>query len=532
VRAFVLAAVCALLAPSAARAGVTLVQRELPVGSRSLAAAEAPARFDLVGLHWRGSGTVRFRTRSVGGRWSAWHVAAPEREDGPDAASAEARRTAGWHLGNPFWAGPSDRIEYRATGRIERLRGEFVSSPVEEIPLRSTAVAGSPPILSRFAWGALEGIRRNHPIYASAIRLAVVHHTAGTNSYSRAESAAIVRGIEVYHVRGNGWNDIGYNFLVDKYGQVFEGRYGGMQRNVVGAHAEGFNTGSVGVALLGTYDSVDPSPAATTSLEHLIAWRLDLAHVDPVSTLTYISGGNPRFPAGVPVFLRAVSGHRDTGFTSCPGNALYRRLNAIGAAAERAGLPKLWSPRVTGAPGKRVRFTARLSQRLPWTVSVSAAGSRVASGAGDSAAVDWTWDARSAPHRRYGYSIAAPGVRGVRGTVGSPVTTSPPPPPTKPPPVVANLSVDSPILTPNGDGDADIATVTYTLGEPGLVTATLNDAFGTTVTTFVSVHQPAGKQLFTLVPVGVAAGDYTLTVSVKGDDGRTATVSTGISIIL
>jgi hypothetical protein len=532
VRAIAFAAACALLVPAAARAGVKLVQRDLPVGSRSLAAVQAPARFDLVGLHWRGSGTVRFRTQSLSGRWSAWHAAAPEAEDAPDAGSVETRRTAGWHLGSPFWAGPSKRIEYRTSPGIRRLRGEFVSSPVEEIPPRTTAVAGSPPILSRLAWGALEGIRRSHPFYAPALRLAVVHHTAGTNSYSRAESAAIVRGIEVYHVKGNGWNDIGYNFLVDKYGQVFEGRYGGMERNVIGAHAEGFNTGSAGVALIGTYDSVDPSAAATASLERLIAWRLDLAHVDPVSTLTYISNGNPRYPAGVPVFLRAVSGHRDTGFTSCPGNALYRRLNTIGATAERTGLPKLWTPHVTGAPGKRVRFTARLSQRLPWTVSVSAAGSRVASGAGDSAAVAWTWDARLAPRRRYGYAIAAPGVRGVRGTIGSPVTTSPPPPPTKPPPVIANLSVDSQILTPNGDGDADIATATYALGEPAFVTATLTDPLGAVVTTFVSVHQPAGKQSLTLVPVGIAPGDYTLTVSATGDDGRTATVSTGISIIL
>ena len=70
---------------------------------------------------------------------------------------------------------------------------------------------------------------------------AVVHHTAGSNSYTAAQSAAIVRAIELYHVKGNGWNDIGYNFLVDKYGQVFEGRIGGIERNVVGAHAEGFN---------------------------------------------------------------------------------------------------------------------------------------------------------------------------------------------------------------------------------------------------------------------------------------------------
>ena len=129
-------------------------------------------------------------------------------------------------------------------------------------------------------------------------------------------------------MKGNGWNDIGYNFLVDRFGQVFEGRYGGIERNVVGAHAEGFNTGSVGVSLLGEYSSLAVSQKARDALAALLAWRLDIAHVDPASTLSFISGGNARFPAGLPVFLRTVSGHRDAGFTDCPGNQLYGLLTA------------------------------------------------------------------------------------------------------------------------------------------------------------------------------------------------------------
>src|SRR5581483_1690954 len=107
-------------------------------------------------------------------------------------------------------------------------------------------------------------------------------------------SAAIVRGIELYHVRANGWNDIGYNFLVDRYGQIFEGRAGGVDRNVIGAHAEGFNTGSVGVAVLGNYSSASLTPAAERSLVKLLAWRLDVAHVDPLGVVTRLSGGNAK----------------------------------------------------------------------------------------------------------------------------------------------------------------------------------------------------------------------------------------------
>ncbi|HWG56857.1 MAG TPA: peptidoglycan recognition protein, partial [Gaiellaceae bacterium] len=311
-----------LLAPASARADdATIESRDVPLaGHRALAAAAAPPeRFNLVGLHWRGTGSVQFRTRSFAGRWSGWQDAAPEAEDRPDVGTAERARMRRWRLGNPWWVGPSNRIEYRTRGVVTQLRAWFVWSPVASVPVRRLQRAASPPIVPRLAWKADETIRRGAPTYAPAVRYSVVHHTAGSNNYTAAQSAAIVKAIQVYHVKGNGWNDIGYNFLVDKYGQVFEGRYGGITRPVVGAHAEGFNTGSVGVAVLGEYSSLAITPKARDALARLLAWRLDLAHVDPLSTLSVPSGGNKRFPSGVPVFLRTVSGHRDTGFTDCPG---------------------------------------------------------------------------------------------------------------------------------------------------------------------------------------------------------------------
>src|SRR5512132_3467063 len=97
--------------------------REVPLrGGRTLAAATP--RFDMVGLHWRGSGSVEFRTRSVAGRWSAWEPAAPEAEDLPNGPPGP------WRLGNPYWTGPSDRIQYRLHGTVRRLRAFYVRSPV------------------------------------------------------------------------------------------------------------------------------------------------------------------------------------------------------------------------------------------------------------------------------------------------------------------------------------------------------------------------------------------------------------------
>ena len=137
--------------------------------------------------------------------------------------------------------------------------------------MRKLSIAGSPAIIPRSGWQADETIRRAPPQYAGTLSFALVHHTVNTNDYSPEQSAAIVRGIEIYHVKGNGWNDIGYNFLVDRYGQVFEGRYGGVDKNVIGAHSQGFNTGSVGVAVIGTFDKTGIPPAARTALEQLLA---------------------------------------------------------------------------------------------------------------------------------------------------------------------------------------------------------------------------------------------------------------------
>jgi len=503
-----------LATPAAALGGVSLVVRDVPLhGERTLAAATP--QFDLVGLHWRGTGTVQFRTHSFEGRWSAWLRADPEGEDLPNVGSPEARASKGWRLGNPYWTGTSDRIEYRLRGRVERLRAYFVRSPEVRIPLRRVSMTGSPPLLGREAWGANEAIRREAPRYAPSVQFALVHHTAGSNSYTASQSAAIVRGIEIYHVQGNGWNDIGYNFLVDKYGQVFEGRYGGVDKNVIGAHAEGFNTGSTGVAVLGTYGSAAPSAAARIALANLLAWRLDVAHVDPLSTLTWVSGGNARFASGVPVMLRAVSGHRDTGFTTCPGAALYAQLGAIARQAASAGLPKLYTPSVHGGLGGQVRFQARLSESLPWTVTIAdATGNVVASGTGTSQDIDWTWDAATVVQGSYSWTIAAGDtVRPASGTLGAkPVALA-----------ISSVTALPRTITPNGDGQTDSSVISYTLSAPATVTATLRGPDGRDLSVLFSQQKLPGKQSFRFAAAGIADGIYEIVLT--ANDGRTTVTS-------
>jgi hypothetical protein len=503
-----------LAAPASALAAEpTLVTREVPLrGERTLANADAPTVFDLVGLHWQGPGAVLFRTRSVAGNWSPWREAMPEPLDLPDAGTPEAASARTWKLGNAHWVGRSNAIRYRIRGSVERLRVHFVRSEPKAVPIRTTSIAGSPALMPRNAWGANERIRRAGPTYADNLRFSIVHHTAGTNSYTRSQSAAIVRAIQLYHVRGNGWNDIGYNFLVDKYGQVFEGRFGGAERNVIGAHAEGFNAGSVGVALLGTYASLRPSAQALAAIANLLAWRLDVAHIDPRARLSWISGGNARFPTGTPVPLATVAGHRDTGFTSCPGTALYRQLPTVARRIAEIGLPKLYDPMVVGRPGELVRFSARLSTLRPWTVTVTdEAGTTVAVGRGEGTTVDWTWDATLLPPGRYSYTIAAGAeMRPATGIVGQrPMTLT-----------LTSVRATPRVFTPNGDSVADSTMIAYTLSLAANVTATLRDEFGQTLATLFSEDKRAGRHTFRFSAQGIADGRYTVVLTARAPNGR------------
>jgi hypothetical protein len=163
------------------------------------------------------------------------------------------------------------------------------------------------------------------------------------NDYTPDQSASIVLGIAKYHRDTNGWNDIGYNFLVDKYGQVFEGRAGGVDQPVVGAQAQGYNTQSTGVAVLGTFTDVPIPEAAMASIARLLGWKLSLHGVPCQGGLTVISGGGElnRYGSGTPVALQRISGHRDGDATACPGDALYAQLPTLRSRAAALAGPIL-----------------------------------------------------------------------------------------------------------------------------------------------------------------------------------------------
>ncbi len=305
--------------------------------------------FTVAGVTWDGDATdprgVEVRVREDGG-WTGWETLQPN-DDGPDMGTEEYRRARAVSATDPLVSGGADAIQVRVA-TVDGVRPDGLtvvvidpgSSPgdttSQTAPLTSSdAAVASPPIVSRAQWGADESLRGCAPSYSSSIKAATIHHTAGSNTYSAAESAGVVRGIYAYHTRSLGWCDIGYNFLVDKYGTIFEGRFGGTSRAVVGAHAGGFNANTFGVSAMGNYEAAAAPAVMVDAIASVVAWKLSLADVQPFARTTLVSagGGTSRYAAGTSVSLPTVFGHRDVGLTACPGSGLYSRLDTIRTTA-------------------------------------------------------------------------------------------------------------------------------------------------------------------------------------------------------
>ena len=308
----------------------------------------APKRFNLVGLRWRGGGEpgIAIRTRRAGGPWSRWTTVPVQSEDAPDSVTGEPHPQG---TSNPVWAGQADYVQYRSSRRLPGLRLHFVNTTgtatavdrartalrravsrgaVALASVTNAQAAGAKPsIRSRASWGARHCPPRRRPARGS-VKAALVHHTVTTNGYGRSDVPSMILGICRYHRNSNGWDDIGYNFLLDRYGVIWEGRAGGVGSAVVGAQAQGFNAQTTGIANLGTHTGVRQRAVALNAIARLVRWKLP-HHGQPTSgRATVVSAGGPlsRYPRGARVSLSRVSGHRDVGRTECPGSALYRQL--------------------------------------------------------------------------------------------------------------------------------------------------------------------------------------------------------------
>jgi hypothetical protein len=297
----------------------------------------APERFDLVGLT-RELRPLEIRARDEAGEWSRW----VETEDGGPiyfgGADELQVRTKGWrpegtlHYVNV--SGTTSELGGLLTSARQTINSAFISIGGTVSPAAADAATPRPPIVTRAEWGANDGKGgcppRVKPSYGR-VKAAAVHHTVTANNYSEAEAPSIVLGICRYHRNGNGWNDIGYNALVDRFGNVYQGRAGGLKRAVVGAHAQGFNAQTSGTAMIGTHTSVGIAPAERRALVNYLAWKLSVHRITATGKTTMRSAGGEasRYPAGRRVRTNKIIGHGTIGLTACPGEGLEAQIPKI-----------------------------------------------------------------------------------------------------------------------------------------------------------------------------------------------------------
>ncbi|WP_190181255.1 peptidoglycan recognition protein family protein [Streptomyces naganishii] len=232
---------------------------------------------------------------------------------------------------------PLGATEIPALDREDTER-ELLALRGDELTERQRAqphIGPRPRIVTRRGWGADESLRAHGFVYTKKVKAAFVHHTASGNNYRCSQAPSVIRSIYRYHVESMGWRDIGYNFLVDKCGTIYEGRAGGVAKAVLGAHTTGFNSNSVGIAVIGTYSRTKPSAAAVTAVARLTAWKLGLYGMNPRGKTYLKSGGGNLYQKGKNVRLNVISGHRDGFATDCPGKQLYGRLGSARSAAAR-----------------------------------------------------------------------------------------------------------------------------------------------------------------------------------------------------
>lgn len=339
-------------------------------GPGKLAALSAPTPvkgYATVGVTWK-PGTeleedeisVQVRTRT-GSTWSEWTPAEYHDEHSPDPDSAEARTVRPGT--DAVVVGDVDEVQMRADtvdgaapeglelAVIDPGAGEVQQEPAaidtadlpdgddatassatsegadesaqDGLSLMSMTVTAKPTIYSRAQWGANEALRDKNALSYGTIKTGFIHHTVNANGYSAAQVPALIRGIYAYHTQSRGWSDIGYNFLVDRFGRIWEGRYGGVGKAVVGAHTLGYNEYSFAMSAIGNFDIAAPPQAVLNAYASLFAWKLSKKGIPADAPRLWVKDR----------YLAAINGHRDTGKTACPGRYLYAQLPSIRSAA-------------------------------------------------------------------------------------------------------------------------------------------------------------------------------------------------------
>jgi hypothetical protein len=359
--------------------------RSAPRPSLSTTVLSAPTPvhgYATVGVTWKpgsklAENQIKVQVRTArNGTWSGWQTAAYHDDHGPDAAEADGDRAERPGT-DPIVVGDVDQVQMRAVTHgvaapadlelavIDPGTAKVVEQPAAidtskipasdaaattAAPVSSTTTAGGdgsaaahgdgaaaglelaamhtapkPFIFSRAQWGANESLRDSSSLRYGTIKTGFIHHTVNANNYTPEQVPALIRGIYAYHTQSRGWSDIGYNFLVDRFGRIWEGRYGGVDRPVVGAHTLGYNEYAFAMSAIGNYDVVEPPQAVLEAYAKLYAWKLSLYGIKADATHLWVKDR----------YLNAINGHRDVGQTACPGRYLYAKIPQIRTMAAR-----------------------------------------------------------------------------------------------------------------------------------------------------------------------------------------------------
>lgn len=307
-------------------------------GDKTVKEFHSDKEFSMFALTWQGDRQfgVFFRAKRADGSWSEWYDADPL--DVP---------TQGTNGTEPIYVEPThdiqvsmNNVDFNNPQSMDTMQvhfidgGEGLTADQSTIDL-AAAQTGIPRVISRQGWGA--GDKGCNVTYDDKVSAIVIHHTAGSNNYTQGQAAGIVRGIWNYHANTLGWCDIGYNALVDKYGNIYEGRKGGFSKPVQGAHAGGFNQNTWGISMMGNFVSQTPPQDTIDAVGQLAGWRAAVAGFDPTGYDTHTSEGTSytKFPMGQSVRLPNIFAHRDVGNTTCPGDAGYARMDEIRRIAKR-----------------------------------------------------------------------------------------------------------------------------------------------------------------------------------------------------
>lgn len=300
-------------------------------GPRNVKEFSRDEPFSLFALSWQGQRDLAafFRAQREDGSWGPWYDADPLNEEVTDRTGTE-----------PIFLEPTRKVQVAVHGVQDAagIDAVFIDGRAEQGGIALAAdTDGMPNVVSRAGWRADESIRCGSPTYDDETNAITIHHTAGSNNYTQAEAAGIVRGIYQYHAQQLGWCDIGYHSLVDKYGTIYEGRSGGLTKPVQGAHAGGFNENTWAISMLGNYEEVEPTDTMLKAVGELAGWRAKVGDFDPTGHDVHYSEGTSfsKYAYGQEVRLPNIFAHRDVGTTACPGKYAYAKMDSIRATAKR-----------------------------------------------------------------------------------------------------------------------------------------------------------------------------------------------------